>query len=211
VGTQIRRRLTAPEGYELRSIDGINNSGRIIGSSQNNGADWEWYSKGLTWSSSVNEPPTEIQPYQLVIDAYTYTKAIDDSGRIVGSYYGSRYDYQSSVEWKPPYTEATYSGQLGGRAATAFTDISPTTNVSVGTARDSFLDGPWPPETAPPMQAQIWDGSGPVKALPRLSPDGYSGANAMADDGRAGGSAVDAEGQPRPVVWTCALQQAYLP
>ncbi|MFD5396873.1 hypothetical protein ACFWJW_21975 [Streptomyces sp. NPDC127097] len=62
----------------------------------------------------------------------------------------------------------------------------------MGTASDSHMVGPFPPETAPPEQAQIWPGTGPLLALPRLSPEGASQAYAVSDDQRVGGSAADA-------------------
>ncbi|MFF7700400.1 hypothetical protein [Streptomyces lydicus] len=85
-------------------------------------------------------------------------------------------------------------------------DISPSSGVAVGTAM--FPHG-IPPIT-PVDQAQIWPGSGPVRTLPSLAPDGPAGAEAVNDQVRAGGWAYDGDpydgaGAPHPVIWTCAL------
>ncbi|MCY0922446.1 hypothetical protein OS965_30525 [Streptomyces sp. H27-G5] len=60
-------------------------------------------------------------------------------------------------------------------------------------------------------QAQWWPGSGPVLALPRLAKDAPSTADAVTDDDRLGGAAVNAKGKLKPVIWTCASKQAYAP
>ncbi|SDO78048.1 hypothetical protein [Actinacidiphila guanduensis] len=64
----------------------------------------------------------------------------------------------------------------------------------------------------PPGTAEIWTGTGPIRALPPLVPDGESGASATADNGDVGGDSTNAEGSPAPVIWTCgAVQQALQP
>ncbi|MFJ8799108.1 hypothetical protein [Streptomyces sp. NPDC102487] len=54
-------------------------------------------------------------------------------------------------------------------------------------------------------------GSGPALALPRPAADGASHAYAASDNGSVGGDAADVLGDAKPVVWTCALKQAYVP
>jgi hypothetical protein len=214
VGTHLRRHLPTPDGYRVTEVTGINNSGRISGSAEGTTGDpdYLWWTAGLAWPSSATAAPDVLQPIHPG-DTYQYwsAKAIDDSARIVGTSTYSRIDYTTPVQWQPPYGSDLTPGTLGDRTNGSLDDISATTDVSVGTASDSFILGPFPPDTAPPVQAQIWPGSGPVLALPRLSPGGYSAGNAVSDDGRAGGTAADAAGTPHPVVWTCALKQAYPP
>jgi hypothetical protein len=62
-----------------------------------------------------------------------------------------------------------------------------------------------------PALSVLWPGSGPVLALPRLADGMASEAVAVSDDDRAAGSAVNASGQTRAVVWKCATRQAYAP
>ncbi|MBT2406468.1 MULTISPECIES: hypothetical protein [unclassified Streptomyces] len=57
----------------------------------------------------------------------------------------------------------------------------------------------------------FWKGSGDVLALPRLAANKATSAAAVSDDDRVGGSAVNAKGKTRAVVWKCASKQAYLP
>jgi hypothetical protein len=54
------------------------------------------------------------------------------------------------------------------------------------------------------------DGCGTPR-LPRLADDRAAHAYAASDNGAVGGDATNAAGDVRPVVWTCALSQAYVP
>ncbi|MFF3767439.1 hypothetical protein ACFYYR_25610 [Streptomyces sp. NPDC001922] len=211
-GTRVLRRLTLPAGYTLTEVTGINEAGRIVGSGEAVAGDESW-TAGLLWPARGNAPAVPLKPYWPAGVPYDFwsPEDIDNSGRIVGTHDYSRLDIQSPVHWLPPYGSEIRPGLLAGRTSGTFEAVSPTTNVSVGTAQDSSFDGPFPPESAPPVQAQIWPGSGPLLALPRLAPDGASEAYAVSDDGRAGGRAADAHGTSRPVIWTCALAQAYQP
>lgn len=96
-------------------------------------------------------------------------------------------------------------GVLNTHPYGTFEAISPTTKVTVGTAKFH------PEEQTLPDQAQLWPGTGPVLALPRLAANQASAAESVSDDGRVGGAAVNAKGKLKPVIWTCATRQAYLP
>jgi hypothetical protein len=63
----------------------------------------------------------------------------------------------------------------------------------------------------PPSAAEIWTGSGPILALPALTPTSDSGANAAVDNSNVAGWSVDDNNVIQPVIWTCAVQQAYEP
>ncbi|MGW9432651.1 hypothetical protein ACWHA1_32550 [Streptomyces decoyicus] len=211
-GTRIHRRLAPPAGYSLISVTAINNGGQIAGSGEAVKEEESW-SAGLFWSARSSDAAVPLQrfwPAGVPYD-FWYPRDIDRAGRIVGTHDYTRLDILTPTQWLPPYTTESQPGLLGERTSGTFEAISPTTNVSVGTALDSHMVGPFPPETAPPPQAQIWPGTGPLLALPRLSPEGASEAYAVSDDQRVGGSAVDASSTPRAVVWTCALRQAYRP
>ncbi|MDT0459620.1 hypothetical protein RM550_28550 [Streptomyces sp. DSM 41527] len=211
-GARIHRRLTPPAGYALRSVTAINDAGQIVGSGEAF-KDEESWSAGLFWSARRDAAAVPLQRYwpSGVPYDYWYPRDIDRAGRIVGTHDFTRLDTRTPTQWLPPYATESEPGLLGERTSGTFEAISPTTHVSVGTAMDSHMVGPFPPETAPPEQAQIWPGSGPLLALPRLSPEGASQAYAVSDDQRVGGSAADAASTSRAVVWTCALRQAYQP
>ncbi|WP_329143758.1 hypothetical protein OIU91_06800 [Streptomyces sp. NBC_01456] len=211
-GARIVRRLKPPAGYSLTSVTALNNAGQIAGSGEAVKDDESW-SAGLTWPTGRGAAAIPLQrfwPAGVPYD-YWYPRDIDRAGRIVGTYDYVHLDTLTPTQWLPPYTTENQVGHLGERTSGTFEAISPTTNVSVGTARDSHMDGPFPPETAPPIQAQIWPGTGPLLALPRLSPEGTSEAFAVSDDQRVGGTAADATSTSRAVIWTCALRQAYRP
>ncbi|MGW7578171.1 hypothetical protein [Streptomyces sp. NPDC054765] len=211
-GARIHRRLAPPAGYSLTSVTALNNAGQIAGSGEAVKGDESW-SAGFFWSARSGAAAVPLQPFwpsELPYD-YWYPRDIDRAGRIVGTHDYIHLDTRTPAQWLPPYATRNEPGLLGERTSGTFEAISPTTNVSVGTAMDSHMDGPFPPETAPPEQAQIWPGTGPLLALPRLSTKGASQAYAVSDDQRVGGSAADAASTPRAVVWTCALRQAYRP
>ncbi|MEU5212875.1 hypothetical protein [Streptomyces sp. NPDC020742] len=211
-GARIHRWLAPPAGYTLTSVTALNNAGQIAGSGEGAKDDESW-SAGLVWSARSGEAAVPLQRYWPAGVPYDvwYPRDIDRAGRIVGTHDFTRLDTRTPTQWLPPYTTESEPGLLGKRTSGTFEAISPTTRVSVGTALDSHVVGPFPPETAPPEQAQIWPGTGPLLALPRLVPKGASQAYAVSDDQRVGGSAVDAGSTPRAVVWTCALRQAYRP
>ncbi|MCX5076723.1 hypothetical protein OHA84_06910 [Streptomyces sp. NBC_00513] len=213
VGTAVRRELALPPQITgLAEITGINDAGRIVGRGTGVMDAEYWYETGLVWAADKAAPAQELQPFHPGDTYSTYLpQDIDEKGRISGIYEFSRLITSNGVVWKPPYTEVITVANLGERTQGTFEDVSPTTGVSVGTASDSTMVGPFPPETAPPYQATLWKGTGPTLALPRLAATGHSGAFTVSDDDRVGGYAVDAKDVMRPVVWTCASQQAHAP
>jgi uncharacterized membrane protein len=137
---------------------------------------------------------------------YSWVEGISSDGTVVGSYwYGPGYQWKPWV-WTAPYdTSGTSPAPLKGFPYTSFEGISANTHVSVGIARFH------PDEPAQPDQAVLWKGSGDILALPRLAAGKATAAAAVNDEDRVGGSAVNATGKTRAVVWTCASKQAYLP
>ncbi|MET9322249.1 hypothetical protein ABZX75_18960 [Streptomyces sp. NPDC003038] len=210
-GGTLRRELPLPAGFHLGEVTGINEAGHVIGHGSGPSEDPEdsyGINPGLLWSADAAAAPATLQPAG---GAYEYYKpqAIDDSGRIVGLHWNSRAMEDTAIAWSAPYGSATPAPWMAGRTSGTFEDISPSTRVSVGIAHDSPYTHP--PGQPPPVQAQYWSGSGPVRALPRLAPGGFSAAYAVTDDDQVGGVAVDAGGVVRPVIWTCASRQAYVP
>lgn len=210
-GAAVRRELAEPAGFDLRDVTGINNAGQIVGYGWGTSADPDdtWgTAPGVVWSADPAAPPVLTEPAG---NAYEISQpqAIDESGRLVGVITGSRDLRDTLATWDAPYDTWSGPAPLAGRTSGSFEDISPTGNVTVGTAFDSPYD--WPPDPMPPVQAQYWPGSGPVLALPRLAPGGFSAAFTVTARDQVGGVALDASGIERPVIWTCASRQAYLP
>ncbi|MCY0921486.1 hypothetical protein OS965_25410 [Streptomyces sp. H27-G5] len=168
VGTTVRRELALPPQITgPAEITGINNAGRIVGRGTGVMDAEYWYETGLVWAADKAAPAQELQPFHPG-DTYSSYRPqdIDEKGRISGTYEFSRIIVSNGVVWKPPYTEVTTVANLGERTQGTFEDVSPTTGVSVGTASDSTMVGPFPPETAPPYQATLWKGAGPTLPCP---------------------------------------------
>lgn len=197
-------------GTRIKMITAVNTKGDVLGLAEQDyevpeTGEHKWWNYPLIWpadgSTAKALAPTGGGGFH-----DSYVQDMDDSGRVVGyDWLGPWHEFQPFT-WTPPYTgPASSPGVLNTHPHGTFEAISPTTNVSVGTAKPQ-----WEVSTLPD-QAQLWAGSGPVLALPRLSPNGASTADAVSDDGRVGGLAVNANGKARPVIWTCATKQAYLP
>ncbi|UQX04293.1 hypothetical protein [Streptomyces sp. RerS4] len=194
----------AGPGSRIRMVTGINNRGDILGMAEQ---DYEVPETGehLEGTRPVLWPG-DGGPARLLAASGndSYVQDLDESGRIVG------YDWAGPwSEYKPWAWTSTGPGTSPGALSThpygTFEAISPTTNVSVGTAKFH------PDQLTLPDQAQLWAGSGPVKALPRLAAGQASMAEAVSDGDRVGGAAVNAKGKLKPVIWTCATKQAYHP
>ncbi|MFH7598094.1 hypothetical protein WDV06_23780 [Streptomyces racemochromogenes] len=196
----------AAPGTRIDTVTGINNRGDVLGMARE---DYEVPETGghlegtfpVLW-------PADGGPAQALGRTSNESRVqdLDESGRVVGyDWNGMGYRYLP-VTWAPPHPgSASYPGVLKTHPYGTLEAISPTTNVSVGTARFH------PDEQTLPDQAQLWPGTGPVLALPRLAAHRASAASSVADDGRVGGAAVNAAGTLKPVIWTCAAKQAYLP
>ncbi|RPF44074.1 hypothetical protein EDD96_0591 [Streptomyces sp. Ag109_G2-6] len=196
----------AAPGTRIDLVTGINTQGDVLGMARE---DYEVPETGehregtfpVLWPADGG-PAEALAP----TGHDSYVQDLDESGRIVGyDWSGMAYRYTPAV-WTPPHTgPASFPGTLKTHPYGTFEAISPTTGVSVGTARFH------PDEQTLPDQAQLWPGTGPVLALPRLAANQAGAAASAADDGRVGGAAVNAAGTLKPVIWTCAAQQAYLP
>ncbi|MFF8279098.1 hypothetical protein ACF05T_23720 [Streptomyces lateritius] len=212
-GRTIRRELAVPAHVRVEEVTGINNRGQVVGRGYGEGEEYAGYHVALLWSADRSAPARELPPVNPGDTYSSYApRDIDDRGRMAGTFSYSRAMESAGLHWAPPYTEAPlWIAPPGGRTSATLEDVSPSGGVAVGTVADSPITGPWPPDTAPPEQAQYWPGAGPALVLPRLAPEGASAAYAVADDDRVGGRAVDAAGRLRPVIWTCASRQAYHP
>lgn len=196
----------AGPGTRITMVTGINNRGDILGMATQ---DYEVPETGahLEGTHPVLWPGDGSAARLLAPSVNdSYVQDLDESGRIVGyDWAGPWHEYQTWV-WEPPLTgPGTTAGGLSSHPYATFEAISPTTNLSVGTAKFH------PDMLTLPDQALLRAGSGPVKALPRLAAGQASMADAVSDADRVGGAAVNAKGELKPVIWTCATRQAYNP
>lgn len=206
-GGAVKRQLTVPAQYELIAVSGINNDGTIVG----DGAYYEPGATneavvGLVWPADPNAPAFHLLPYDNSPDTGVtiLPEDIDNNGRIIGQ----KQDYVVSeayeMYWDAPYTSpgTQLAGLPGYHNEGYLNATSPSSGLVVGEAPDIFHGND------PVGTAEIWTGTGPIRALPRLAPNQRTSANAAADNGNVGGWAADAHGTSQPVIWTCAAQQA---
>lgn len=202
-GTTVERTLTVPAGYQFTQVTGINDQGtviaagsRLIGST--------WASTGLVWPADPALPVVSLLPIDSSDDngLAVIPEDIDENGRIVGEIESYWADGSYETYWDAPYTAdgIRLAGLPGYYNEGYFRAISPTTGLVVGEAPTSYYGDAG--------TAEIWTGSGSIRALPGLAPNQDSGASAVADNGKAGGFAVDADDVLQPVIWTCAASQA---
>ncbi len=87
-------------------------------------------------------------------------------GRVVGTRTYHHQDLAAETYWDAPYTKdgVQIPGLPAHEGKGWLNDISPSSGVAVGTAMFPYGI----PPTTPIDQAQIWPGSGPVRALPSL-------------------------------------------
>jgi uncharacterized membrane protein len=206
----VQRTLTVPAGHQINQITGINNAGTIIGNGTYTdpdptapGGPYGGY-VGLVWPAD-GSPATHLRPVPFAADGSDQfvTEDIDEHGRIVGERQPGYTENSYETYWDPPYTaDGTGVPGLPGYSNQGFFHaISPTTGLIAGTAPDTFGNDPT-------GTAQIWPGSGPIRALPLLHPPYYNtSANAVADNGNVAGYGEGPDGFD-PAIWTCALQQA---
>ncbi|WP_411103224.1 hypothetical protein [Streptomyces sp. cmx-4-9] len=196
----------AGPGTSLDLVTAVNNKGDVLGMARQDhevpetGAHLE-ATYPVVWPGDGG-PARSLAPST----QESHVQDLDEGGRVVGyDWYGPGYAF-TPWTWTLPYTgPGTSPGVLTTHPYGTFEAVSPTTEVAVGTAKFH------PDEQAVQDQAQLWPGSGPVLALPRLAAGRAGTAASVSDDGRVGGAAVNAAGRLKPVVWTCATRQAYLP
>ncbi|RSS83293.1 hypothetical protein [Streptomyces sp. WAC06614] len=204
----------ARPGTEIVSVSGINRRGDVLGTAYLSYVDPETDELHRTrypvvWPAG-GYPPAGL-PVWTTDDRTVQTVAggIDNRGRVVGYEKESYRDLQrrTPAVWKQPYDALPADpGRLTGQEQAQLEAISPSTNVTVGTA-NTFVDG-----YENYAQALYWPGSGPLLALPRPGTDWRSWAHAVSDDDRVGGEMVDNSTlRVTPVIWTCASKQAFLP
>lgn len=195
--------LPVADGLSVSDVTSVNDEGSVVA----NGTIWsdgleDYLQVVLLWESA-DAPPKVLGPSVGPWLQGWDRPVLDDHGRVVGALISSVEN--DAVHWDPPeYGDPAQVASLAGFNSGRFTATSPHTQLAVGYAQ--FLDGGNVPD-----QAEVWPGTGAALALPRLTPDGASHAYAASDNGSVGGDAVDAAGDARPVVWTCAVKQAYVP
>ncbi|WP_328764609.1 MULTISPECIES: hypothetical protein [unclassified Streptomyces] len=220
LGGKVVRELPVPAdahpSTKITSVDGINKRGDIVGTALT----YYWEDDVVTskqfpvvWPAGGGYPPYSLRVW--TEDDYTvgtHATGIDDRGQVVGHEDRSYRDWQERkpAVWKKPYDALPNDpGRVAGFEHLTLDAISPTTNVSVGSAL-TFVEG-----YANFLHAAYWAGSGAPKALPHpagTSPDSRSEAFAASDDDRVGGSFYDwGTMTSSAVVWTCASRQAYAP
>ncbi|MBT2470409.1 hypothetical protein J7E97_21670 [Streptomyces sp. ISL-66] len=220
-GTVVRELPVPADAHpstKIVSVDGINKRGDVLGTAHTEYDDWEndqIVSKTfpVVWPAGGGYPP-----YSLPVWTETYwttgTQAtgIDDKGRVVGFEQENYRDLRrrTPAVWKKPYdAPPTSPGPVAGYEHLTFDAISPTTNVTVGSAV-TFVEG-----YARYVRAAYWPGTGAPLVLPNpagASTDVNTEAHAVSDDDRVGGAFRDlATGMNSAVIWTCASKQAYAP
>ncbi len=198
-GPRVRRTLSKPAGFQGFNLSGINNAGTIIGSGT---SILDGSIHGFTWSaSSPIARPLQTQDHFSTI----FPNDINNFNHIVGVGFdaGSGGD---AVFWTSVTTPGRRAVTTGPWVRSQFNAISPQSNLSVG--------GGWTtlPNQGTQPAALIWPGSGPLRALPSLSAEPQqSAASAINEYGQVAGVTADSTGLVRPVIWNCALKQAYIP
>lgn len=220
-GTAVRE-LPVPEdahpSTRIVALDGINKRGDVLGTAHTEYLDVEndqVVSKTfpVVWPAGGGYPPYSL-PVWNETDWTTGTAAsgIDDKGRVVGyeaeNYHGLR--RRTPAVWKKPYdAPPTSPALITGYENLTLEAISPTTNVTVGTAV-TFVEG-----YARYVQAAYWPGTGTPLLLPNpagVGADVNTEARTVSDDDRVGGSFRDLLTlTDSATVWTCASKQAYAP
>jgi hypothetical protein len=202
----IQRTLTLPfpsGTSSISNVTGINNQGTVIGAGSVP-VDGASAQVGLVWPADPTAPAFHLLPVDTDDDSgISYVpEDIDEQGRIVGATYDYWADSTHETYWDAPYTaDGTRLASLPGIYNGGYLHaISPSTGLVVGESPESYSDAPG--------VAEIWTGTGPIRALPGLLPGADTGAEAAADNGNAAGFSVDATGAVQPVIWTCAAQQA---
>ncbi|CAM5654476.1 hypothetical protein SAVIM338S_06611 [Streptomyces avidinii] len=200
------------------SVDGINKRGDVLGTAHTEYTDWEndqIVSKTfpVVWPAGGGYPPYSLPVWnETYWTTGTRASGIDDKGRVVGfeeeNYHGMR--RRTPAAWKKPYDALPANpGLVSGYEDLTFDAISPSTNVTVGSAV-TFVEG-----YARYVQAAYWPGTGTPLVLPNpagASDDVNTEAHAVSDDDRVGGAFRDlATGVDSAVIWTCASEQAYAP
>jgi hypothetical protein len=200
---QLIATLPVADGQSITDVTSIDSAGSVVanGTIWNNGI--EDYQDVLLLWQSTGDPPKVLGPALGPGIQGWAPPALDDHGQVVGSLLSSI--EAIAVHWDPPeYAGPAEVPSLPGFNSGQFTAISPTTHLAAGTADMRDSAGPEP-------QAELWPGSGPPLALPRLATDRPTHAHAASDNGSVAGDATNASGDVKPVVWTCALNQAYIP
>lgn len=202
-GVAVRRTLAMPAESEVSTVNGISDSGRIVGNGRFYDEETTYrYNTPVTWTSAADSVATAFGPVDF-FDTYTglSVAGIDNVGRAVGEESQSRLLNGSGAYWTSTKAARTLVGPptLSGAALTA---ISQTNKISAGYVYGSPYD--YPPGTMPADRAIVWRAGDYAKALPSLTSDRPSHALAADDDGRVAGYSVDKTGVQRPVVWNCA-------
>lgn len=208
----------AHAGTRIVSLNGINKRGDVLGTAHTEYVDVENDQVVSTTFPVVWPAGGGYPPYSLPVWTETYwttgTEAtgIDDKGRVVGFEQENYRELRrrTPAVWKKPYDALPSSPALvPGYENLTLDAISPTTNVTVGSAV-TFVEG-----YARYVRAAYWPGSGTPLLLPDpagASSDVNTEAHAVSDDDRVGGSFRDlTAGTSSAVVWTCASKQAYAP
>ena len=195
------------EHSAVDTIDGINDSGRIIGSASGVEPVWEnWTQAALTWPAALHGKPT-VMGEEGDSEDTSQPSDIDNGGNVVGTWTAWHSMSVGPMQISPPY-DTTLGGALpGDRENGYFNAISPTTGLIAGTGIDWEYGDHMPPRAS---LATVWSGVVPALVLPRLARHQSSGAAAASDDDRVGGAAGNASGVAVPVVWNCALQRGHV-
>ncbi len=135
---------------------------------------------------------------------YGAAEDVNDAGRVIGTTFLADGQQHAAV-WGPFRARGRDLGTLPGGTRASLVDID-----DQGVATGGGNLGVHPDLT----HAIIWPGSGPLLALRPLSGHfarDFAVARKLGPDGEAVGASQNASGDIHATIWTCALDQAFLP
>jgi hypothetical protein len=189
-------KLMPVSGYDGSFAQGVDDRGDVVGGSFTNDGSAQVATR---WGPAGH--PVTLSGLGGDADAWS----INDSGRVVGEASDATARY--GVVWDRPGAPRSL-GLFAGDEFSRVLDVAPN-GYAVG-----FEGTNPPPPAVPGRQILFWPGHGPVRSLLPLSRDWSDGAysHTLDDDGDVfGASARNHRSFPQPTVWTCALQQSFVP
>lgn len=195
--SSLPRKLRPASGYDGSFAQGVDDRGDVVGGSFSN--DGSAVQVATRWGPGGH--PTILSGLGGDADAW----GINDSGRTVGEASDATGRY--GVIWNRPATPRNL-GLFAGDEFSRLMDVAPN-GYAVG------FEGANPaPPAIPPRQVLFWPGYGPARSLLPLSRHWSDGAYSHTLDDRGnvfGASSRNHHSFPQPTVWTCALEQSFVP
>jgi hypothetical protein len=195
-GSSVPVMLRPAAGYDGSFAQGVDDRGDVVGGSFTSDGSAQVATR---WGPAGH--PVALTGLGGPADAWS----VNDSGRVVGEASDATARY--GVVWDRP--SAPHSlGLFSGDEFSRVLDVAPN-GYAVG-----FEGANPPPPAIPIRQILFWPGHGPARSLLPLSRHWSDGAysHTLDDDGDVfGASARNHHSFPQPTVWTCALEQSFVP